>query len=178
MIYCVIPPELADELYDKMVEYYKRQVAAELSDGDTVRADEILVAAGRHLNTTGLGLQTVGVPDDGPLATDEHLRVSGAEGWLYAIGDVNGRALLTHEGKYQARVAADHLLGRPAEISIVHGGHACLVSPMTADGSSGEDADSAGADEQTDHDQYDTPDHLFPDDREDTGDHQDDRNDP
>jgi hypothetical protein len=23
MIYCVIPPELADELYDKMVEYYK-----------------------------------------------------------------------------------------------------------------------------------------------------------
>jgi hypothetical protein len=23
VIYCVIPPELADELYDKMVEYYK-----------------------------------------------------------------------------------------------------------------------------------------------------------
>ena len=23
MIYCVIPPELADDLYDKMVEYYK-----------------------------------------------------------------------------------------------------------------------------------------------------------
>ena len=23
MIYCVIPPELADELYDKMVEYYR-----------------------------------------------------------------------------------------------------------------------------------------------------------
>jgi hypothetical protein len=23
VIYCVIPPELADELYDKMVDYYK-----------------------------------------------------------------------------------------------------------------------------------------------------------
>ena len=31
--------------------------------------------------------------------------------WLYAIGDVNGRALLTHMGKYQARVAADVILG-------------------------------------------------------------------
>ena len=97
------------------------EVTAELSDGDTVRADEILVAAGRRLNTSGLGLQSVGLPDDGPLETDEHLRVSGAADWLYAIGDVNGRALLTHEGKYQARVAADHILGRPAD-AVVHGG--------------------------------------------------------
>ena len=84
-------------------------------------ADEILVAAGRRLNTTGLGLRSAGVPDDGPLGTDEHLRVTGAADWLYAIGDVNGRALLTHEGKYQARVAADHILGKPAD-AIVHGG--------------------------------------------------------
>jgi dihydrolipoamide dehydrogenase len=52
--------------------------------------------------------------------TDEHLRVPGHD-WLYAVGDVNGRALLTHEGKYQGRVAADHLLGRPAD-TLVHGG--------------------------------------------------------
>jgi len=31
--------------------------------------------------------------------------------WLYAVGDVNGRSLLTHSGKYQARLAADHILG-------------------------------------------------------------------
>ena len=31
--------------------------------------------------------------------------------WLYAVGDVNGRALLTHVAKYQARVAADVILG-------------------------------------------------------------------
>jgi pyruvate/2-oxoglutarate dehydrogenase complex dihydrolipoamide dehydrogenase (E3) component len=97
------------------------EVTVELTDGDTVRADEILVAAGRSLNTAGLGLQSVGVPDDGPLETDEHLRVTGAETWLYAIGDVNGRALVTHEGKYQARIAADHILGRPAD-AVVHGG--------------------------------------------------------
>ena len=97
------------------------EVTADLSDGDTARADEILVAAGRRLNTSGLGLRSVGVPEDGPLETDEHLRVTGAANWLYAIGDVNGRALLTHEGKYQARVAADHILGKPAD-AIVHGG--------------------------------------------------------
>jgi pyruvate/2-oxoglutarate dehydrogenase complex dihydrolipoamide dehydrogenase (E3) component len=32
--------------------------------------------------------------------------------WLYAVGDVNGRALLTHMGKYQARIAGDHILGK------------------------------------------------------------------
>ncbi len=42
------------------------------------------------------------------------MRVGGRE-WLYAIGDVNGRALFTHIGKYQAWVAAENLLGRPVE---------------------------------------------------------------
>ena len=39
------------------------------------------------------------------------MRVGGRD-WLYAIGDVNGRSLLTHMGKYQARVAAENILGR------------------------------------------------------------------
>ena len=42
------------------------------------------------------------------------MRVGGSER-LYAIGDVNGRALFTHSGKYQAWVAAENLLGRPVE---------------------------------------------------------------
>jgi dihydrolipoamide dehydrogenase len=41
---------------------------------------------------------------------DDGLQVSGLP-WLYAVGDVNGRALLTHMGKYQARIAADRILG-------------------------------------------------------------------
>ena len=41
---------------------------------------------------------------------------STAHDWLYAIGDANGRVLLTHMGKYQGRMAADHILGKPVEL--------------------------------------------------------------
>ncbi len=68
------------------------------------------------------GSRASSIADDGPLQTDLHLRVIGAEDWLYAIGDVNGRALLTHQGKYQGRLAADHILGRASNTSIVHDG--------------------------------------------------------
>lgn len=96
-------------------------VRVELGGAAPVEADEILVATGRRPNVSGIGLESVGLSDDGPLATDVHLCVTGADGWLYAIGDVNGRALLTHQGKYQGRIAADHILGRFAT-SIVYGG--------------------------------------------------------
>jgi dihydrolipoamide dehydrogenase len=43
------------------------------------------------------------------------MRVPGHH-WLFAIGDVNGRALLTHMGKYQGRLAADAILGRPVQL--------------------------------------------------------------
>ena len=52
--------------------------------------------------------------EHGFLETDDRLRVGGRD-WLYAIGDVNGRALLTHMGKYQAWVAAENMLGREVE---------------------------------------------------------------
>jgi pyruvate/2-oxoglutarate dehydrogenase complex dihydrolipoamide dehydrogenase (E3) component len=39
------------------------------------------------------------------------MRVAGRD-WLYAIGDVNGRSLLTHAGKYQARIACDVIMNR------------------------------------------------------------------
>ena len=82
----------------------------------TVEAAEILVAVGRVPHTAELGLDSVGVePDEhGFLETDDRLRVGGRD-WLYAIGDVNGRALFTHMGKYQAWVAGENLLGREVE---------------------------------------------------------------
>ncbi len=91
-------------------------VVVELKDGDRVEAEQLLVAIGRTPHTRELELERIGVaPDEhGFLATDDHLRVGGSE-WLYAIGDVNGRALFTHVGKYQAWVAAENLLGRPVE---------------------------------------------------------------
>jgi dihydrolipoamide dehydrogenase len=50
----------------------------------------------------------------GFLETDDQLRVGGRD-WLYAVGDVNGRALFTHMGKYQAWVAAENALGHAVE---------------------------------------------------------------
>ena len=84
------------------------EVEVELESGDTVRGDELLVAIGRRPNTAELGLDTVGLDPGEPIEVDDSMR---ANDWLYAIGDVNGRALLTHMGKYQARVAADTILG-------------------------------------------------------------------
>lgn len=87
-------------------------VTLELAGGERLTGDELLVAAGRRPNTDDLGLEAVGIePDDGGhLTTDARLRVGGRP-WLLALGDVNGRALLTHVAKRQARVAAASLLG-------------------------------------------------------------------
>jgi pyruvate/2-oxoglutarate dehydrogenase complex dihydrolipoamide dehydrogenase (E3) component len=87
-------------------------VRLELEGSQPVRADELLVATGRRPRTSGIGLEGLGLEAGRPVETDEHLRVPGRP-WLYAIGDCNGRALLTHEGKHQGRIAADHILGRP-----------------------------------------------------------------
>jgi pyruvate/2-oxoglutarate dehydrogenase complex dihydrolipoamide dehydrogenase (E3) component len=82
-------------------------------DGERLVVDEIVVAAGRHPSTAGLGLETVGIGDEGALEVDDHLAATAAPGdWLYAVGDVNGRALLTHQGKYQARIAGDVIAAR------------------------------------------------------------------
>jgi pyruvate/2-oxoglutarate dehydrogenase complex dihydrolipoamide dehydrogenase (E3) component len=91
-------------------------VVVGLSDGGSVEAEEILLAVGRVPHTAELGLDTAGVEtgEGGFLETDDLLQVGGRE-WLYAIGDVNGRALFTHVGKYQAWVVAENLLGRPVE---------------------------------------------------------------
>ena len=87
------------------------KVSVTLADGATVTADELLVAVGRRPQVEGLGLETVGLEPDGYVAVDEHSRVSELD-WLYVIGDLNGRAPFTHMAKYQARIAADHVLGK------------------------------------------------------------------
>jgi pyruvate/2-oxoglutarate dehydrogenase complex dihydrolipoamide dehydrogenase (E3) component len=91
-------------------------VVATLEGGEEIEAEEILVAVGRKPHTEGIGLETIGVETDehGFLATDDRLRV-GASDWLFAIGDVNGRALFTHVGKYQAWVVVENLQGREVE---------------------------------------------------------------
>jgi pyruvate/2-oxoglutarate dehydrogenase complex dihydrolipoamide dehydrogenase (E3) component len=86
------------------------ELTVELDEGGPVRADELLVAIGRKLNSDDIGLDTVGLEPGKAIEVDDSMRAKDKD-WLYAIGDVNGRALLTHMGKYQARIAADVILG-------------------------------------------------------------------
>lgn len=84
-----------------------------LDDQARVEADEVLVATGRSPRTDDLGLETVGLPPGSWLDVDGTGQVTGAEGgWLYAVGDVNHLALLTHMGKYQARICGDAIAAR------------------------------------------------------------------
>jgi dihydrolipoamide dehydrogenase len=93
----------------------ERGVSVRLESGDELEADEILVAVGRRPATRELGLETVGLEPGRYIHVDGTMQVPGRE-WLYAIGDTNGRALLTHMAKYQGRIAAEVILGRDARI--------------------------------------------------------------
>ncbi|MFF4174091.1 dihydrolipoyl dehydrogenase family protein [Streptomyces sp. NPDC001744] len=86
-------------------------VTAVLEGGDRVEGDEVLFATGRAPRTEDIGLETVGLEPGSWLDVDDSLRVRGSD-WLYAVGDVNRRALLTHQGKYQARIAGAAIAAR------------------------------------------------------------------
>src|SRR5690625_461575 len=95
-------------------------VTLTLDGEEELVVDEVLVAAGRRPRTSDLGLETVGLDPGDPLTTDDTLAVrfaeqdgaGGAHPWLFAAGDVNGRAPLTHHGKYQARLLGERLAAR------------------------------------------------------------------
>ena len=90
-------------------------VTLTLDDGTSVAADEVLAAVGRTPKTGDIGLSTVGLRDGSWLSVDDTMRVTDvAGGWLYACGDVNHLALLTHMGKYQARICGDAIAARAA----------------------------------------------------------------
>jgi pyruvate/2-oxoglutarate dehydrogenase complex dihydrolipoamide dehydrogenase (E3) component len=77
-----------------------------------IEADEMLVATGRRPNTDDIGLQNVGLEPGGFIQVDDRMVGLGIPGgWLYAVGDVTGRSLFTHSGKYQARIAGAHIAG-------------------------------------------------------------------
>ncbi|MER5748583.1 NAD(P)/FAD-dependent oxidoreductase [Streptomyces sp. NPDC002088] len=98
--------------------------------GDRIEADEILFATGRAPRTDDLGLDTIGLEPGSWLPVDDSLRVTGSD-WLYAVGDVNHRALLTHQGKYQARIAGAAIAARAAGVPVLEtdpwGAHAATA---------------------------------------------------
>jgi pyruvate/2-oxoglutarate dehydrogenase complex dihydrolipoamide dehydrogenase (E3) component len=122
-------------------------VHVEVSDGTTAVGDQALIALGRTPQTEPLGLEDLGFAPGRYVEVDEHMQVPGHD-WLYAIGDLNGKALFTHMGKYQGRIAADHLLGKRA-ITLEHGADGPLsprvifTDPQVA--AVGHTTDSAGA---------------------------------
>ena len=87
-------------------------VVVELAGGTTVTGDHLLIATGRSPRTDLLGLDSVGLRPGAWLTVDDSCRVVDGGGWLYAAGDVNHRALLTHMGKYQGRVCGDVIVAR------------------------------------------------------------------
>lgn len=87
--------------------------------GGELEVDEVLFATGRRPLTDDIGLETVGLEPGTWLEIDDSCRVRAMEdgmedGWLYALGDVNHHALLTHQGKYQARIAGAAIAARAA----------------------------------------------------------------
>ena len=97
------------------VERDENGVTVRLENGEALSAEELLVGVGRRPATRGLGLDAVGLDEGRYVEVDDNLRAAGTD-WLFAIGDVNGRALLTHMGKYHGRIAADVILGREAAV--------------------------------------------------------------
>lgn len=87
-------------------------VRVHLSAGVSLEAERLLVATGRSPNVADLGLEALGakVTPSG-VTVDDRLRA--ADG-VWAIGDAAGVGLLTHLGKYQARVAAANIAGEKA----------------------------------------------------------------
>ncbi|KPV41865.1 pyridine nucleotide-disulfide oxidoreductase [Thiohalorhabdus denitrificans] len=88
-------------------------ISAVLDSGEELEAAELLVATGRKPVTDNLGLEEAGLSPGQYIRVNDQMRAVDAAGdWLYAVGDVTGRNLLTHMGKYQARICADVIGGR------------------------------------------------------------------
>lgn len=88
----------------------------DLADGTQARGDVVILATGRTPRTEGLGLEDAGVKlgERGEVLVDDHCRA--ADG-VWALGDVTAVMPFTHVAKYQARIVADAILGRPRPAS-------------------------------------------------------------
>lgn len=86
-------------------------------NGDKLTADKILIAVGRKPNSTGIGIENVGikVSKEGYIKVDSHLKTS-AEG-IYAVGDVIGGFQLAHVASEEGKIAAENIAGKVKEMS-------------------------------------------------------------
>lgn len=83
----------------------------QLSDGSTIRSEQLLVATGRRVDLASIGARHVGVDENArSLHVDAHLQVTDG---VWAVGDVTGHGAFTHVGMYQANIAIADILARP-----------------------------------------------------------------
>jgi pyruvate/2-oxoglutarate dehydrogenase complex dihydrolipoamide dehydrogenase (E3) component len=81
-----------------------------LADGTTLRAERLLVSAGRRAELAELGLDAVGLdPGTQFIKVDERMRAGDR---LWAVGDVTGHGGFTHVAMYQAGIAVRDILGQ------------------------------------------------------------------
>ncbi|POQ98541.1 dihydrolipoamide dehydrogenase [Alkalispirochaeta sphaeroplastigenens] len=81
---------------------------------ETLQADQLLVAVGRAPNTTGIGLETVGVALDRGFVTVGDYCQTSVPG-IYAIGDVTASPLLAHVASKEGEIAVEHMAGESPE---------------------------------------------------------------
>ncbi|MFE2748965.1 dihydrolipoyl dehydrogenase family protein [Streptomyces scopuliridis] len=96
-------------------------VTVTLAGGERIECDEVLFATGRAPRTDDAGFASIGLEPGSWLTVDDSCRVEGSN-WLYGVGDVNHRALLTHQGKYQARIAGAAIVARAQGVPILDAG--------------------------------------------------------
>lgn len=87
-----------------------------LAGGKTVQADLALVAVGRSMNTSGIGLETAGVlvNPNGSITVNEKMETN-VPG-IYAIGDIASKWWLAHVATHQGLVAARNAVGGKARM--------------------------------------------------------------
>ncbi|MBE7415534.1 MAG: dihydrolipoyl dehydrogenase [Deltaproteobacteria bacterium] len=90
-------------------------VKTRLKDGREFMTEKVMVAIGRSFNSSGIGLDALGVNiEKGRIAVDERMETN-VKG-VYAIGDVTGKMLLAHVASTQGIVAVNAALGKDARM--------------------------------------------------------------
>jgi dihydrolipoamide dehydrogenase len=108
---------LTETTIDEMVEYSPTGVKAKLSNGDMLEGEKLLVSIGRSLNSSGLGLEEIGMEmgKRGDITVNERMETN-LPG-VYAIGDVVGGILLAHVASFEGICAAENAMGKETVIN-------------------------------------------------------------
>lgn len=88
-------------------------VAVTLTGGEKLSTECVMVAVGRTPNTSGLGLEDVGIETDAKGFIPVNDAMETAVPGVYAVGDAVGRFMLAHVATSEAMVAMHTCLGKP-----------------------------------------------------------------